>query len=35
MKSKPQMWMEFLNIVLATLAISMIIMSIGIYTEIK
>jgi hypothetical protein len=35
MKSKSVMWMEFLNIVLATLAVSMIIVSIGIYTEIK
>jgi hypothetical protein len=35
MKSKKEMWMEFLNIVLATTAISMTIMVIGIYTGVK
>lgn len=32
---KKILWMEFLNTILATVAISMIIMSIGIYTGIK
>jgi hypothetical protein len=35
MKSKKEMWMEFLNIVLATTAISMMIITIGIYTGVK
>ena len=35
MKSKKVMWMEFLNIIMATLAVSMVIYSVGVYTGIK
>jgi hypothetical protein len=35
MKSKSQMWLEFLNIILATTAVSMAIFIVAIYTEIK
>lgn len=35
MKSKKEMWLEFINIILATTAVSMMIMWVAIYSGVK